>query len=370
MKIQMEQWEWHLDDPEMLRVWFPNFRDAMADNTVKSNTQRDVFNIEAAGKKYFVKFFHPTSLLQKTRSKILPKALSELNSAKLLEDCGIATPRIAGWGRRGSESMLVSEAVIDAPDARRYWFSSVLHGASGRGEFLAKFAEFLRKFLDSGIYHPDFHLGNILVEGKGESLSFVMIDPYGAVKLPKPRHSFKTRMLCVIGSFRGELPDAEAAALLQKILPEQDPGKALVKWHRILRLETRKTARLWMKRAPRIMSDPRYSRVFPTPDAQLRVRANFAGELCVEPDKALQAFSSDPKNVLEFKSSEKAGNLWKKSYLREFHRLPQQLPIAWIMREDTKDSKILLAKGKDISLPSKDMELREKLAVSFSGVFS
>lgn len=370
MKLKIDKWEWHLDDPEILRPWFPNFREIMATNTVKANTQRDVFHVETDGGKYFVKFFHPTSLFQKTRSNILPKALSEMTSAKLLSSGGIKTPRIAAWGKKGSESMLVSEAVIDAPDARRYWFSGALSGQAERKKFLDKFSEFLRKFLDSGLYHPDFHLGNILVSGRKENISFVMIDPYGVVRMPRYKIESQLRMLRVIGAFRGELADAEATDLLRLTMHEHDHKKALLKWHRILRVETARTSRLWIKRAPRILTDPRYSRVFPMGDTQVRVRLNFASEPCIGAGEAIHAITSGSGTVIKFRTHEEAERLWVSSYLREFHRLPQRCPLAWTTRDNSQSCEILLADNDDITLPLDEVVFRERLAVKLSGVFS
>ena len=70
MKTKIDNWEWIIDDPEILEPWFADFKIHSETASIKSNAQRDVFIVESGGKTYYVKYSHPGSFLQKIRSRI------------------------------------------------------------------------------------------------------------------------------------------------------------------------------------------------------------------------------------------------------------------------------------------------------------
>ena len=306
MKTTINNWTWEIEDPGFLEYWFSDFEQYMSENTVKSNSERAVFTIDVEEKKYYVKYSHPTSLLQKTRSKINPKSSAEFNSAKLLEKSGIPTPKVVGWGKKGTESMLVTEEVPDTINAREYWFSIDYSNFQKRKIFLVKFAKFLKKFLDSGLYHPDFHLGNLLISEKNQDIAFTLIDPYGLTKENPLSKKKLFEMLCIIGALRGEINDQTGIEIIKGILPDMDEVTATQQWEEIILAESAKTIKLWDKRQHRILSDLRYSQILGNDDLQIRIRKNFAGNLCLNLDSPTDIIKQQDEYDFQEMSSEEA----------------------------------------------------------------
>ena len=358
MKKVIDNWEWHIEDPELLEPWFSRFSDYVTTASIKSNAQRDVFTIEAKGQLYYIKYSHPSSFLQKTRSLVMPKCAAEFGSAKLLENAGIPTPRAVGWAKKVPESMLMTEAVTDAVNARKYWFSVALENPEARQTFLAKFAEFLKKFLNAGLYHPDFHPGNLMVKTADNDLSFIMIDPYGITEMNPPSKSRIFEMLCIIGAFRGEINDQDGGALIKQICPDYAVEKCAETWQQIITAESKKSITLWEKRRGRILSDSRYSQVFEQDGQTVRIRKSFAGELVMTPDETPQ--NNDQYEIQEL-NHDQAGKIWLESYQKELHRLPQTLPLAWIKKPGSQDI-IISEKKMNTQLSNEEIRHRCKLA--------
>jgi len=359
MKKIIDKWEWHIENMDLLDSWFAKFHDHVKSASVKSNAQRDVFIVESKGAKYYVKYSHPNSMFQKSRSIITSKSAAEFNSSKLLKKYGIPTPDALGWGRKGSESMLITKAVTDAVNARKFWFSTALNNHKKQEQFLANLAAFLEKFLTSGLFHPDFHPGNLLVSDKDGKISFILIDPYGIVKMKTLNFSKIFEMLCIIGAFRGELNDSQGAALIGKIFPDYTAETCMTRWQQIVVAESKKTVKLWDKRKDRIISDSRYSQVFERDGKNIRIRKSLAGELVINLNDALK-INNQQFDIQELESHQ-AERQWLKSFQKEFHRLPQALPLAWIQAPESQDI-IIFEKKYTTGLSENEIRNREALA--------
>jgi lipopolysaccharide kinase (Kdo/WaaP) family protein len=358
MKKIIDKWEWHIENQDLLIPWFAQFHDYIKSSAVKSNAQRDVFIVTSGGQEYYIKYSHPTSLLQKSRSMVMSKSAAEFNSSKLLEQCGIPTPKALGWGKKGSESMLITKAVTDAVNARKFWFSVAVNSPEKQEQFLATFAVFLKKFLNAGLYHPDFHSGNLLVSDKNGDISFILIDPYGIVEMPYANKAKIFEMLCVIGAFRGEINDTKGATLIKKIFPDHTEMQCIETWQKIIISESRKTIRLWEKRQGRILTDPRYSQVFEQGGKKIRIRKSLAGELVIDLTAALQN-NHHQFNIQEL-STQQSEAKWLESFRKEFHRLPQLLPLAWIQSSGSRDI-IIFEKDHISELSKTEIEQRQQL---------
>lgn len=361
MKTTINNWVWEIEDPGFLEYWFSDYEQYLKENSIKSNPERDVFTIVVEGKIYYVKYSHPTSLLQKTRSKINPKSAAEFNSAKLLEESGVPTPKVMGWGKKGTESMLVTEAVPEAINTRQYWFAIEYRDFAKRKTFLAKFANFLKHFLESGFYHPDFHLGNLLIRENGEKLSFILIDPYGVVDEDPLSEKKKMEMLCIIGALRGEINDQTGIDLVEAIIPEFDEEKAADIWQEILISESMKTMKLWEKRQDRILTDLRYSQLLGNDDLHVRIRKNFAGELCLNLNSPADIVNHQDDYDLQEMDAAEAKRAWLKSFQEEFHRIPTKKPLAWVQGPAIKDCLIYETEIKTV-LSQEEIDFRTKLA--------
>lgn len=361
MKTTINNWVWEIEDPEFLEYWFGDFENYRQENSIKSNSERDVFVVQVEAKKYFVKYSHPTSLLQKTRSQISSKSESEFNSAKLLESSGIPSPKVIGWGKKGTESMLITEAVPQAINARQYWFSIEYQNFAKRKVFMATFATFLKNFLDFGLYHPDFHLGNLLVTEKNGKISFTLIDPYGVIDEDPLGRKKLFEMLCIIGALRGEINDQTGIDLLKTIIPNFDDDKAAENWQKILVAESAKTMKLWNKRQDRILTDPRYSQLLGNDELHVRIRKDFAGKLCLNLNSPTDIINYQDAYDLQEMSSEEAEAKWLLSFRKEFHRIPAKKPLAWVQGTAIQDCLIYETEIKTV-LRQEEIDFRTKLA--------
>lgn len=361
MKTTINNWIWEIDDPGLLEYWFSDFENFRKENSIKSNPEREVFFIIIEGKKYFVKYSHPTSLLQKTRSKINPKSATEFNSSKLLEMSGIPTSKVIGWGKNGTESMLITEAVPESIDARKYWFSIEYRDFARRKTFLAKFTNFLCKFMESGFYHPDFHLGNLLVTGHGGNIKFTLIDPYGVVDEDPLKMKKKLAMLCIIGALRGEINDFTGSDLVKAIIPEFDENKSSEIWQNILISESMKTIKLWEKRQERILSDSRYSQILNNKEMQVRIRKDFAGNSCLDLNSPAEIINHQDEYDFKEMDATNAEKEWLLSFQQEFHRIPTKKPLAWVNGPAIRDCLVYEKEIKTV-LSQEEIEFRAKLA--------
>ena len=383
MKKIIDNWVWEIDDPDILESWFADFKSVAKRDMVKSNSQRDVFTIIYKNQKYFVKYSHPTSLFQKIRSSLSPKLLSEYNSSKLVEEAGLSIAKTVGVGYRGNESMLITKGVDDAMNGRTFWFSKCIeshamtsdlndkekilnqeprrkHREARRSkikptcgigklkdDFLDSFAEFLKKFIAANLYHPDFHLGNLMVSKgqggreNGQSILITMIDPYGIEKVNTLSEEKLFEMLCIVGALRGELTNEDGGGLIQKILPSLSIDDANQKWLDIVEAERKKTVKLWEKRQGRILTDVRYSQLFEKEFGSIRIRKDFAYKLQLDEDFVIDLFKKYSENsdisgiysIIKLNKDE-AESRWIKSFELEFHRLAQKMPLAWIVDRD------------------------------------
>lgn len=361
MKTNINNWEWEIEDPGFLEYWFSDWESLKDNNPVKSNPEREVFIIEVQGRKYYVKYSHPTSLLQKTRAKIIPKAASEFNAAKLLENSGIATARVIGWAKKGSESMLVTEAITGAADARKYWFSIDYHDFERRKVFLNSMTNFLRVFLAAGFYHPDFHLGNLLVTENNNKIKLTLIDPYGLTDVNSLSGKKSFEMLCIIGALRGEINDETGKDLVKVINPELSEEEAAETWQKIIIAESMKTIKLWEKRQDRILSDPRYSQILNEDNMKVRIRKDLAGNPVIHLQSTDEISQYENEYDLKKMTPEEAEKAWLFSFKAEFHRIPEERPIAWITRENQPEC-LLYEKEKKTVLSQEEIEFRAKLA--------
>lgn len=371
MKKIIDNWVWDIDDPSLLESWFGDFKSVAKRDMVKSNSQRDVFTIIYKKQKYFVKYSHPTSIFQKIRSSLSPKLLSEYNSSKLVEDAALSIAKAVGVGYRGNESMLITKAVDGAINGRSFWFSKFIemHAVTSdsddkekvsieklKEDFLDSFARFLKRFIAANLYHHDFHLGNLMVsegQGSGESSNAIlitMIDPYGIEKVNTLTEEKLFQMLCIVGALRGELTDEDGGVLIQKVLPSLSIDDANQKWLDIVEAERKKTVKLWEKRQGRILTDVRYSQLFEREFGSIRIRKDFAYKLQLDEDLVIDLFkkysvNSDINGIYSIIKLDKddAKSRWVKSFELEFHRLPQKMPLAWIVDRDGCHYFILIA---------------------------
>ena len=102
---------------------------------------------------------------------------SEWKSAKLLESQGIPVVEYLACGESSRGGCLITRALPDSESVAEYYWRTFVRGGADPEPFLALFAPFLKHILESGLFHPDFHLGNILYDKVKRS--FVLVDALG-----------------------------------------------------------------------------------------------------------------------------------------------------------------------------------------------
>lgn len=101
----------------------------------------------------------------------------EWRGAELLRESGIPVVEYLACGESPNGGCLVTRALPDSESVGEYYWRKFVRGGEDPEPFLKRFAPFVRKILESGLFHPDFHIGNILCDKRNGS--FVMVDAMG-----------------------------------------------------------------------------------------------------------------------------------------------------------------------------------------------
>lgn len=131
----------------------------------------------------------------------------EFRAAQFVSSCGIpAVPHLACGIHEGSAALITQEAA-DTCDL------IALSGSPAEPALLENFARFTGLILRSPIFHPDFHLGNILCRKKTQE--FLLIDLHGIRRRTLFDRLFAMhRMYRIILEWREGLSDARLTELL------------------------------------------------------------------------------------------------------------------------------------------------------------
>ncbi|MCK5844126.1 MAG: hypothetical protein KAG97_05415 [Victivallales bacterium] len=369
---EIDGWRFELESSGVLEPWFANFAESVESGLVKRNSERVVFKATSSDSELYVKHSRPVSFLQRSRSRLKPKLKSEFDSITLCESLGVPVVHCLGWGARAAESMLITECVPNAVDAKTHWFAEASTDPAAKKNFLAGFADFLNSFIDAAVEHPDFHPGNILVSfpEDGSKPIFTLVDLYGVKKSRSPRDDRAMDALPVIGGFRGEMTDAEGIAFVDAIfadgvLPdEQRKQRALDIWCGLLEVESVKAGALWRKREPKILSDSRYSRIVEIADGRrCRVRISLSGDPALSVSKIDDALAelAGSRFLVERMPREEASLRWRHTSLLEIFRLPHNRVSGW-MENDSGDDEILVEK--EVATVLSGAEIAERYSIS------
>ena len=103
----------------------------------------------------------------------------ECESGRFLASKGIPCIEYLAWGQGADGEWLISRALEGAFQFDRYLETlNPLDEKSLR--LYEKFAEFVRQIMEAGVFHPDFHTGNVLYIPEKET--FALVDVYGVRK--------------------------------------------------------------------------------------------------------------------------------------------------------------------------------------------
>ncbi len=137
---------------------------------------------------------------------------AEWNSAQLLKQHGIPTVEHIGCGPWDGGELLITRNWPDSQPVDEFFYREFELADADPSDFLCAFADFVKTLLDGKLFHPDFHLGNILYSRSQKS--FALVDVRGVNR----RHWWHSmyRMERVLLEFRERLDDAEQLMLLTR----------------------------------------------------------------------------------------------------------------------------------------------------------
>lgn len=323
LSIEMRRgWKWRLRASGLLDSWFDQYEQHLKSSPVKSNPVRSVFKVND---QYFVKLDQPRNLLHKLRAYLCCKSQSEFNTAIQLENAGVPVVKYLGWGRSGCLSMTFSEAVPDAVTAWEFWVREYILGGKDHTAFLDKLAIFLKMFIYSGFFHPDFHLGNVLYSPK--TGQFALVDVYGVSRPECLTVSQMERMYKIIMAFRDIISDAEAKKLALFMGIRNTPEDAVLYFHSALKAEAVFLNGEWPRRRKQILEGYRKFVTSSSVDGrEYLLRHSLCAEPLIPPAELSQSLNSGrlEKVIL---SADEALTVWLKSFRLQFYGIPHRQPL-------------------------------------------
>ncbi len=324
-KIKISGWTWSVRKPEILKRWFPGFKDLLEKNSIKRNSNRSVFTVDADGERYFVKFNSSYESLSKIISYLHPKSRTELDGTEILRSANIRTLEIEGWGFCNSQSMLVTNELKGAINSKNFWFDTVSVDEKKKKLFLVKLAMLVSSLIRNGIFHPDFHLGNLLV--LPGTMDFAVIDPYGVKKKRKLGESQVVGMLAIFGSLRGEISEGAAVEILDDVIDRAGIAKfADTKklWKKIVKTEDLEMEKSWTKRKKHILGE---SSKYVLRCGEWLIRKSISGMPLASEDEISPPGIDGNFEVLRL-IPEKALEIWLDSFIHDFLRKKSRTPVA------------------------------------------
>lgn len=324
----MNGWTWFLNEPELLKGWFDDYEKLIHLKKIKSNSIRTVFSVKSSEIPLFVKYECPKSAIAKLKAHFSSKAKSEFKSALLLKELSIPCVEYLGWGKKGHEGMLLSKELVNYINAKDFWFESATNKNKFKLLFLRGLASFLKIFFKTGLYHPDFHIGNLLVNP--ENFDFCIVDPYGIKKAGKISEKKKFEMFRIIGAMRAELNITDAVDLILRSGMAESQTKAKNLWKKILRKEAEEVEELWEKREKQILSGKsKYStEVIVNRYKSYVIRNTMSSKPALPLDSVIDNLPEDEFLCISINQKE-ALKVWLSSFKLQFHRIQHPAPLIW-----------------------------------------
>ena len=242
-KIRKHGRTWHIPGESGV----PDFRaDDPAANAgilIKKNRKRSVWKVTLPDKTgYFIKkekrisipFFFPS------------KAEKEFRAFQFLQKKGIPCAEYVTWSATFRDSIVISRALPEEfCSLQQYWFSR----QEADRDFLKKLCEFLSGIAQAGLFHPDFHSGNLMTDGE----KIVLIDPVG-IRHAEPTSSPGIAMLVPLAPVSGDIPMDELAEILHSSGLYSSAGAAREKMLNLQRRQYELILNEWEKRTRQILS--------------------------------------------------------------------------------------------------------------------
>ena len=167
----VDDWEWSIDDISRLEPWFSVYKDVEEKFLVSRCGSVALFKVsDVNGESYFIRHETPDGLKENLKAWFRSKARFMYETSLLLEENGIPCVKCPGWGKCGTESMLITEEFSDSMSALEYWYRVVPGNNVLRLEFLSKLSELLGKYYKASLVQSDLSLEHILVKEDGSEM--------------------------------------------------------------------------------------------------------------------------------------------------------------------------------------------------------
>ncbi len=323
-KIQINNWTWFIENTALLHGWFERWQEFARNSIVKENPVRIVFKVEDL---FYVKLEHPLGFWQKLRNFFSPKAAREFAVGRALENAEVPVVKHLGWAKCGSQNMLLTEAMPESCSAHEYWHNEIVYGNTSKRKFLNAFAGFLKIFFNSGFYHPDFHLGNILYSPATES--FALVDVYGISrpdKLSKQQINEHSRIFLEL--YRG-LSDSEAIELILQVRSDLYPESAGSFWKTEMAGKAVQFEKSWGKRQAQIEKNySKFVEIFNAAGNEFLVRKVLGTTTAVDLSKIPDCLTGNYFDIMRLPCSE-AEELWLESFRLELLGVDHLRPLVF-----------------------------------------
>lgn len=319
----------------------------------KEKDNRVIYRFALGNSEYFAKLNKPVSFYHKAKAFFFPNSCFEFKSAMLAELLGLPVVRASGWCAKDSMDMIVTENPGKSfVEAGFYWKEICLDNSVKRSAFLSGLSGFVRKYIAAGLYHRDFHLGNLLLEDKKGMISFILIDPLG-IKRKRNSTLFNSGVLRLLGILKNDISCEDRVKFLQQagIIGNESEFKPV--WEKIISCLAKHEDRKWFGRRSKILKgNSRYSELGKGKDGlSYLVKKEFAGELCLDPDFC----NNYERLVLNRRAARK---YWLYSCFLQSHGIDLKMPVAW-QRKKEEENLILMERPDDFQQLSDDVNVEE-----------
>jgi len=180
----------------------------------------------------------------------------EWKSAKLLMHYGIPVVEYLACGDSPEGGCLITRALPDSESVAEYYWRTFVRDGEDPEPFLKRLVPFLRSVLTSGLFHPDFHIGNILYDKANRR--FALVDARGIRKAgPLDRWLRTYRMSRIVIELRQVLSRERMIRLIEECgIPEPEAF-----YTNALEREAAALWREWPKRRHQILAGyPKFTR--------------------------------------------------------------------------------------------------------------
>ncbi|MEA2012860.1 MAG: lipopolysaccharide kinase InaA family protein [Verrucomicrobiota bacterium] len=184
---------WHSFSEDIVKEVFA---DSAKKKIVKKNRMRTVSLIN---NRFYLKHDNSYGIRSYLKAFFRNKVKNEFDSYLLLRENNIPTVEYIGWGNHGFEGYLLTKAFEGALEVQAAW--QMKDTVEQQQIFLHKLTSIICNMIFTNIFHPDLHLGNLLVSQKNKELSFKLVDLYGIKKVVSLSKNQKLQMISCLFPF-------------------------------------------------------------------------------------------------------------------------------------------------------------------------